>query len=108
SGVVTTLYTFAGSDGASPSAALTEGSDGNFYGTTVGGGSNDHGTVFKLTTSGTLTTLYAFAGDDGASPYGRLIEGTGGEFYGIPSFGGPDFNPSTSSFGNGEVFKITS
>src|SRR6202007_126101 len=76
--------------------------------TTLSGGTNDYGIVFQLTPSGTLTTLYAFAGSDGASAYSKLIEGTDGEFYGITSFGGPDFNPSSSSFGNGEVFKITS
>ena len=31
--------------------------DGNFYGTTHGGGANNAGTVFKITPGGTLTTL---------------------------------------------------
>ena len=51
---VTTLYTFTGAnDGAHPSAALVQGSDGAFYGTTFAGGSSlactqGCGTVFKL------------------------------------------------------------
>jgi hypothetical protein len=38
--VFTTLYSFTGTnDGSGPSAALVQGSDGYFYGTTEGGGS---------------------------------------------------------------------
>jgi uncharacterized repeat protein (TIGR03803 family) len=37
-------------DGIYPSAGLLEGRDGNFYGTTQGGGSeSSNGTVFRLT-----------------------------------------------------------
>ena len=36
--------------------SLVQGSDGNFYGTTERGGTNDRGTVFQVTTNGTLTT----------------------------------------------------
>jgi uncharacterized repeat protein (TIGR03803 family) len=48
SGALTTLYSFAGSDGANPDAGLVQGSDGNFYGTTHQGGANNVGTVFRL------------------------------------------------------------
>ena len=37
------------SDGGSPNAGLVQGSDGNFYGTTAYGGTNNLDTVFKLT-----------------------------------------------------------
>ena len=51
SGNYTNLYSFAGYpfDGAAPNAALIQGSDGNFYGTTSQGGTNNAGTIFKLT-----------------------------------------------------------
>src|SRR5205085_1362695 len=62
SGVVTQLHSFAGSDGASPTAVLIQASDGNFYGTTYQGGANKLGTVFKVDSSGTVTTLHSFAG----------------------------------------------
>ena len=47
-----------------------QGSDGNFYGTTEGGGTyGGDGTVFKISTNGALTTLYSFTGtNDGGYP----------------------------------------
>ena len=70
-GALTTLYSFTGGkDGANPYAGLVQGSDGNFYGTTVRGGTNNNaGTVFKISATGALTTLYSFTGGkDGGSP----------------------------------------
>ena len=50
--------------------------DGNFYGTTLEGGTNGEGTIFKLTTNGTLTSLFSFSGNNGAIPYAGLCSGT--------------------------------
>jgi uncharacterized repeat protein (TIGR03803 family) len=49
-GVLTTVYTFPNSEalGAFPRATLVQGSDGNLYGMTVGGGAHNLGTVFAL------------------------------------------------------------
>ena len=98
-GTLTTLHIFVVSDGAVPTAALVQGSDGNFYGTTEYGGGNDLGTVFKMTPAGTLTTLYAFAGTDGSYPYAGLVQGSDGNFYGATMDGG------TNNLGT--VFRIT-
>jgi uncharacterized repeat protein (TIGR03803 family) len=47
-GALTTLYNFDGINGANPEAALIQAADGNFYGTTNGGGgSGGYGTVFR-------------------------------------------------------------
>ena len=107
-GALTSLYSFGSvqdangvpHDGASPSAALVQGSDGNFYGTTQNGGTNGGcGTVFKISTNGTLTTLYSFSGgSDGANPNG-LVQGSDGSFYGTTQYGGTN--------GAGTVFKIS-
>ncbi len=96
---LTTLYNFAGPDGASPDAVLVQGSDGNFYGTTPNGGTIGFGTVFQITPFGTLTTLYSFTdGTDGANPEAGLVQGSDGNFYGTSSAGGISF---------GSVFRIT-
>ncbi len=47
-GSLITLYSFDTNDGANPNAALVQGSDGSFYGTTYTGGANGYGTVFRL------------------------------------------------------------
>jgi uncharacterized repeat protein (TIGR03803 family) len=106
-GTLTTLYSFHGTDGASPSG-LVQATSGDFYGTTYLGGAScpgDHicGTVFRMTPSGALTTLYNFCSQsgctDGAGP-GALVLGTDGNLYGGTVAGG------TSESG-GTVFKIT-
>jgi uncharacterized protein (TIGR03437 family) len=90
-GTLTTLYSFGSTsiDGQAPAAGLIQGSDGNFYGTTSGGGAHLHGTVFKVSSGGALTTVYSFGSSsaDGQGPTG-LIQGADGNFYGTTSSGG--------------------
>jgi uncharacterized repeat protein (TIGR03803 family) len=95
------LYSFAaGSDGGGPGAGLIQGTDGNFYGTTIVGGTSNNGTLFEVTPAGVETVLYSFAGgSDGANPYGGLIQGTDGNFYGMTYIGGTS--------GHGTVFMVT-
>ena len=50
---LTTLHSFNGTDGAFPYSGLVQASDGNFYGTTDGGGADSFsGTVFKISAGG--------------------------------------------------------
>jgi uncharacterized repeat protein (TIGR03803 family) len=96
------LYSFTGSDGANPSAALINDGNGNLYGTTSQGGSGrpNNGTVFKLAppvrkgARWTETVLHTFSGVDGANPYAGLIRDQAGNLYGTTAFGG-DFNQGT-------------
>jgi uncharacterized repeat protein (TIGR03803 family) len=94
-GVETTLHTFTATDGdgASPEAQLTQGGDGNFYGTTSAGGKNKSGTMFQLTPAGVLTVLYSFptfpnATYQSSSPETNLVQGSDGNFYGAAYYGG--------------------
>jgi uncharacterized repeat protein (TIGR03803 family) len=100
-GALTSLYSFSGgNDGGGPLGGLVQASDGNFYGTTVNGGTNSTGTVFKISTNGALTNLYSFSGgNDGANPYAGLVQGSDGDFYGTTQSGG-------TNGGEGTVFKI--
>lgn len=90
--VFTNLVSFTGLGGAcpggSPYCGLVVGADGNLYGTTTAGGSNNLGTVFQLTPGGGFTSLFAFNGTNGANPYAALTPGNGGLFYGTTSAGG--------------------
>lgn len=90
-------------DGEDPSGTLVQGANGDLYGTTLNGGTNNGGTVFKVTTAGKLTTIYNFCSQascaDGSGPEGGLVLATNGNFYGVASGGG--------AFGFGTVFKIT-
>ena len=91
-GNVTTLHSFNGSpdEGANPVAGLVQGTDGNFYGTTVLGGTHFRGTVFAIDATGSVTTLHSFSGspDEGALPFAGLIQGSDGNFYGTTALGG--------------------
>lgn len=98
SGVFTRLHTFNGSDGASPFAALVQGTDGNFYGTTLYGGTFGYGTVFKIGPLGKFTVLYNFNGAHAATPDAPLVAASDGYLYGVTGY----------SAGGGTVFKIRS
>ncbi len=106
-GVVEVLVEFAGNGmtekGEQPLGELFEATDGNFYGVTALGGTDDLGTVFRVTPGGSLTTLIEFTGtaggQPGSYPSGGLADGGDGYFYGVTSHGGAD--------DYGTVFRIT-
>lgn len=100
-GAFTPLHTLvAATEGSYPAGSLVLGSDGKFYGTTSGGGTNNAGSIFKVTTTGTLTVLKLLtSASDGSVPKGNLVIGSDGNFYGVTSTGGTN--------NAGTVFKIT-
>ena len=113
SGTLTTIYNFCAqsdcADGSAP-LGLIQGTDGNLYGVTGGGGTaGGYGTIFKMTTTGTLTMLHSFDSTDGAGPEG-LIQAADGNFYGTTNSGG--LSNGNCAYGNipgtcGTVFKMT-
>jgi len=111
SGTVTILYNFCTlkscADGAFPYGNLVQGNDGNFYGTSSGGGAFGDGTVYKITAAGKLTTLLSFdytTAPLGSLPEAGLILASNGVFYGTTFQGGL---ATTCVFGCGTVFQIT-
>jgi uncharacterized repeat protein (TIGR03803 family) len=102
----TVLHSFNdnGTDGYFPVAGLVGDSNGNFYGTTVQGGTYDAGTVFELTPGDggdwTETVLHSFgSGTDGDYPEASLIFDAHGNLYSTTEGGGAG--------GYGTVFELS-
>jgi uncharacterized repeat protein (TIGR03803 family) len=100
----TVLRSFSktGGDGNNPDAALMQGSDGALFGTTSAGGTNNAGTLFKLSTNGTgYAVLHYFSSmvGDGQKPLGALVEGNDRALYGTTYLGG--------SNGVGAIFMVS-
>jgi uncharacterized repeat protein (TIGR03803 family) len=98
------IYQFTGkADGIDPTGNLTFDSQGNLYGITAAGATNNHGAVFELSPSGngvwTLTRTYDFTGgQDGGDPAGSVVLDSAGNVYGLTAEDGK---------GKGTVFKLT-
>jgi uncharacterized repeat protein (TIGR03803 family) len=97
------LHSFDNTDGAYPLSALLQASDGNFYGTTSsGGGVNNAGTIFEITSGGVFSSLYSLclpSSCNGSGPQYALAQATDGTFIGTTSNGG--------SYGDGNVFSYS-
>jgi len=84
----TRQYVFNGPpDGRWPVGPIVSGQAGNLYGSTLGGGNSDLGTVYRLTPAGNTwieCVLYNFTGEaDGRKPIGNLIFDRSGDLYGV-------------------------
>jgi uncharacterized repeat protein (TIGR03803 family) len=89
-GDINLLYSFASVafDGSAPSAGLLQASDGNFYGTTVGGGGGGDGVIFQLTPKLAYSILLNFTIARGANPQVPLVQHSNGIIYGETNYGG--------------------
>jgi uncharacterized repeat protein (TIGR03803 family) len=107
SGQFTVLHNFcskaACADGQNSYAGLIQATDGSLYGTTLAGGTQGHGTVFRITKGGALTTLYSFCSQsgcaDGEFPQTGLLQASNGNLYGETILGG--------AYGSGTIFELT-
>ena len=94
------LFTFNPADfateGSNPVGTLVLDSAGNLYGTTLTGGANNAGVVYRLSPGNggwTETLLYSFGGNaqygpNGANPFAGVVLDSGGNIYGTTKAGG--------------------
>ena len=73
--------------GANPGAGLVQGTDGDFYGTTVYGGGYGEGVIFRMNAAGSNQLLYSFPAKT-SQPGAQLTFGNDGNLYGTMRFGG--------------------
>ncbi len=85
--------------GESPAGALLQGQDGNIYGATATGGTNNSGAIFEVTLGGRMTNLFSFDGTNGSAPLAGPIQDSAGNLYGTASSGGPA--------GKGTIYRIS-
>ena len=95
-GVYTILHHFVlATEGGNPQGSLIQGTDGYLYGMTKAGGTNNVGTIFKISTTGVFTVIrHLLAATDGGNPEGALIKGPDSNFYGM-------------TYSNARIFKIS-
>jgi uncharacterized repeat protein (TIGR03803 family) len=99
SGTHMVIYNFTnGTDGGFPRNSPVQGSDGQFYGTTVVGSNSS---IYKVTATGTLTKVATL----GLECDGPLTVATDGKFYGVTNVGGASNRGSVFSVTNAGVLK---
>jgi uncharacterized repeat protein (TIGR03803 family) len=104
-GAFTKLHEFGEGDQSKepkfPYTGLVQGigSDDALYGTTRLGGTNNKGTIYRVTLNGDFSVIYNFGGSDGEEPQGRLVAGADGSLYGTTVLGG--------SGNRGVIYRIT-
>lgn len=87
-------------DGGTPTGLLLRGSDGLLYGTTTAGGTNDGGTLFRISREGQLYRIVRHfgSGPEGKTPWAGVVEGPDGLLYGTTRAGG--------AYQAGTVYKV--
>jgi uncharacterized repeat protein (TIGR03803 family) len=106
-GQETVLYSFKGeADGLYPHEGVIRDEEGNLYGTTLGDGLPNLGTVFTLDKTGKETVLHSFGGQsgDGAFPLAGVVQDAKGNLYGTTNSGG--VVEGCGGGGCGVVFKL--
>ena len=90
----TTLFNFSGINGENPYlGSAIQGTDGNFYGTSVSGGKYGYGEIFEIMPTGTLSRTYGFCAEapvcpDGQTPHIGLMQAANGNLFGMTAYGG--------------------
>jgi uncharacterized repeat protein (TIGR03803 family) len=86
---------------------LTQGSDGNFYGTTAYT-NRDGGTIFKMNPTGIVTVIHTFVNvnHDGLNPLAGLTLASNGTFYGTTRSGGVHGAGTIFRVSPGDVYEV--
>lgn len=113
-GQYTVLHHFGAETLGSPSTPLILGSDGNLYGTLMGGGSGSwvapaRGGIYEITSKGGFKALYGFCrwcSGSGFNLLDPLYQGTDGNFYGTTAYGGAG-GVHGEAVGFGTVFQFS-
>ena len=92
------IHSFSDSDGMFPTARLASAGESAFWGTTLMGGQNGAGVVFRMDHDGHITFAHSLNRFDGFDPASELVQASDGWFYGTAR-GGP--------FGDAVVFRMT-
>lgn len=101
-GIITKLFSFDPTNGR-PDCKMTEGLDGNLYGTTISGISG-FGSIFTLNKNGTFTNLYNLNGTNGNNPVTVMTLSHDGNLYGtMPN---ASANYSQNSYNGGTIFRL--
>ncbi len=105
----TVLYTYPGTNnntsGITWPSVMSQGQDGNIFGTIQTNGTYNYGSVYKMSTSGQYTLLYSFCAEGGhclttgANPTGGVTLGFDGNLWGTTLNGGKG--------GAGTIFKMS-
>ncbi len=115
-GDYTELASFAGEPQGMgwPGTALTLASDGNFYGTFIGGGSGSWapfawGGIYEITSKGEFKPLHSFCcSSSGFTPLDPVFQATDGNFYGTTAYGGIGGGKGgAGDFGYGTAFQFS-
>lgn len=109
-GKLTVLYSFRGGtkDGCYPDGTLAVDAAGNFYGTTRGCGSSNHGMIWRVTKKGKETVLHNFAGgtSDGCSPLAGVVRDPEGDLYGATLYCGANGDGALYELNSGGVLTL--
>ncbi|MGZ8189475.1 MAG: choice-of-anchor tandem repeat GloVer-containing protein, partial [Methylosarcina sp.] len=98
------FYQFNGSDDGGNPHGVSQGRNGNFYGTSSSGGVNGYGTIYRLDGSGNFSALHQFDLDDGGGSVAALLQADDGSFYGTTS--GSTYNGGVI-YNGGAIFRLT-
>ena len=89
SNAVTDIAAFSSANGANPYSGVTLDGNGNIFGTTFFGGTNNAGTVYEiLKNSNTIISLGSFSTTNGANPYAGVTFDSKGNLFGVTRNGG--------------------